>query len=227
LSCFLAGADRSIFVSIVSDGAGSAKCGGQGASLACRAVGARVRNHFRSNSQFPDDDTIWSWIDDARDLIDVVAARRTLTKRDFAATFICSCTDGFRTFVAHVGDGSAVARDQSSGEWRALSWPDQGEYASVTFFLTDDPSARLRISRPNYPIDALAAFTDGIERLALDFNAHSAFQPFFVNMISAVERSKSSGQDRVLSEQLLGFLDSPAVNARTDDDKTLVLAALR
>jgi hypothetical protein len=126
-----------------------------------------------------------------------------------------------------VGDGSTVGRDQSSGEWRVLSWPDQGEYASVTFFLTDDPSARLRIYRPDCTIDALVAFTDGIERLALDFAARSAFQPFFKNMIPAVEHSRTSGQDQVLSEQLRAFLDSSAVNARTDDDKTLVLAALK
>jgi hypothetical protein len=126
-----------------------------------------------------------------------------------------------------VGDGGAVGRDQSSGEWRILSWPEQGEYASVTFFLTDDPPARLRIYRPDYAIDALVAFTDGIERLALDFGKRSAFQTFFKNMIPAVERSEATGRDRALSEQLPAFLDSPAVNARTDDDKTLILAALK
>jgi hypothetical protein len=43
----------------------------------------------------------------------------------------------------------------------------------------------------------------------------------------AVLRKQSPELCNVLDEQLRQFLDSPAVNERTDDDKTLVLATRR
>ena len=50
-------------------------------------------------------------------------------------------------------------------------------------FVTDDPEPRLNISRSNASVSALAIFSDGVERLALDMAAQKPFKPFFDGMI--------------------------------------------
>ena len=76
-------------------------------------------------------------------------------------------------------------------------------------------------------LDCIALLTDGIERLALDFVGHVAHRPFFDSLFTMVAAGSSVGVNRPLSRQLAAFLDSDGVSARTDDDKTLILAALR
>jgi hypothetical protein len=218
--------DGSTFVTIVSDGAGSASHGGEGAALLCRTLATRLRAHFRSDADLPSEELLWSWLDHARDRIALAAERRGLTMRDFAATLVLTITDGSSSLVAHVGDGSSVVRERDGGTWRALSWPVQGQYASTTVFVTDD-ELQMRVARSDTAIDAVATFTDGIERLALDFGAEQPHQPFFRGIILPLEESAGQGADRVLAPKLAAYLDSDAINARTDDDKTLVLAVLR
>jgi hypothetical protein len=219
--------DGAILVTIVSDGAGSASHGGEGASVICRTMAVALREHFADTHDLPDADCLWSWIDEARDRIGAAAFARALAPRDFAATLVLVVTSGAKSLIAHVGDGSAVARHVSDGLWTALSWPAQGEYASTTFFVTDDPAPNLRIIESDLPIDAYAIFTDGIERIALDYAAIQAHQPFFRGMIAPLEKNEAVGPDRELSRKLGAYLAAPAVCERTDDDKTLVLAVLK
>ena len=46
-------------------------------------------------------------------------------------------------------------------------------------------------------------------------------------MFGPVRRSQVVGEDLALSQDLEGYLSSPAILERTDDDKTLVLATRR
>jgi len=225
-SSFLADGGATL-VTIVSDGAGSASHGGEGASLICRTMATALRGHLGTAQGFPDVDDLWIWVDEARDRIAVAANVRGLAPRDFAATMVLIVTSGVETLVAHVGDGSVVARHVDGGDWSALSWPAQGEYASTTFFVTDDPAPRMRVIRSHLPIDAVAVFTDGIERLALDYTSLDAHQPFFRGIIAPLEAVGTPGIDRDLSMKLKAYLDGPAICERTDDDKTLVLAIRR
>lgn len=224
-SCFVPkGARSDIFVAIVSDGAGSATFGGQGASLICRAIGLAVRRHFMSRAELPTDEQIESWVDSARDLVFAVAQRRGVVPRDFAATLIFAISDGSNVVIAHVGDGCVVLKDEGLNKWFAPSWPDHGEYASTTTFVTDDPVPKLRLSRYAGAVSALVLFTDGLERLALDFVSRQPFEKFFEGFCRPLFGNSIVGRNRVLSEELKHYLNSAPINARTDDDKTLVLA---
>lgn len=225
MSCFCA-RGGSVLVAISSDGAGSASHGGEGASLVCRTMGSALRNHFAATATAPTSDQFWQWLDATRDRIALAAKRRGLIPRDFAATMMVAASAGHWTIAAHVGDGAVVARHKDGG-WTALSWPEQGEYASTTFFVTDDAGPRLRLAAMERPIDAMAVFTDGIERLALDLARGEAHQPFFEGMIRPLESGMTAGPDRDLGVKLAMYLDSPAVCDRTDDDKTLILALRR
>jgi hypothetical protein len=82
----------------------------------------------------------------------------------------------------------------------------------------------MRVTQFEKPINALAAFTDGIERIALDLSGQAAHQPFFKGIIQPLDQLTNAGVDRDLSRKLLSYLDSAAINQRTEDDKTLILA---
>jgi hypothetical protein len=214
-------------VAMISDGAGTAELGGQGASLVCRSLTVSARRYFLQTSELPSDGEIETWYDGTRDLISTVASRRGREFRDFAATSVCVLSTGTETIVAHVGDGCAVLREESSGVWIVPSWPQQGEFASTTFFVTDQDRLQLRITRYPTAINAIAVFSDGIERLALDFAARAPSQQFFNNICSPIVASEAHGRDGYLSRKLREYLGSDKVNARTDDDKSLVIAALK
>ena len=124
--------------------------------------------------------------------------------------------------LLHIGDGAAVVR--FGGNWSAPSWPAHGEYASQTFFVTDDPAPQLRITRLERPVDAVAMFSDGIERLVLDFSNKTAPTPFFDSMMEPFESAVAVGRNQKLSASLKRYLNSERINERTDDDKSLILA---
>jgi hypothetical protein len=184
-----------------------------------------MRKHLNKSDSVTDEN-LWEWVDASRDVITHVAERREVARRDFAATLISVVSDGNETIIAHIGDGSVVAKVETGG-WQALSWPSHGEYASTTFFITDDPKPRLQITRFREPLTRLVAFTDGLERLALDFTNGVPFEPFLDAVSTPVAQSQAAARDGNLSRALREFLNSARVNERTDDDKTLLVAVLR
>ncbi|MGV7092612.1 PP2C family serine/threonine-protein phosphatase [Siccibacter turicensis] len=212
------------FVAIVSDGAGSASFGGQGASLVCHTLGQLARSYLADHAATPDDATLSGWIAQARTRIDEAARARALTPRDFAATLVMLMVSPETVLVAHVGDGAVVCREKTSGEWRVASAPQHGEYASTTFFITDAPGPRVRFTRLANDFSAFAAFSDGIESLVIDSASGRAAPGFFTPMARPLDSSQATGNDLALSRSLTQFLASPRLNERTDDDKTLVIA---
>ncbi len=221
----LLGNDGRSLIAVACDGAGSASKGGEGAAIAARAFSQFAKAAIGETGVFPSDEDIWEWVDLTRDRIAAVAARRGLRPRDFATTVVMVISDGLSTLALHIGDGAAVGRRENSQEWQTLSWPEHGEYASTTYFLTDEGVPQVRISRYEEPIDRLAVFTDGIERLALDFTINQPHGPFFSGISKPVAASQLQGCDVGLSAMLGSYLMSDAINARTDDDKTLIIAS--
>lgn len=227
------------FVAVTCDGAGSASHGRQGAIITCRTLRQAARRYLAAASTptasslqeprltapaLPSAETVRTWADEARQRIRAAAQRRGLSARDFACTLVLALSNGQETLVAHIGDGGIVARLADGGTWQALSWPDHGEYASTTRFVTDEPPTPLRTHITRQPIDALALFSDGIERMVLDMATQTPFARFFSTM--AAPLPKEPGKAHTLSSQLKAYLNSEAVNSRTDDDKTLVMAVL-
>lgn len=225
LSCL--SATPSTLIAVVADGAGSTSHGGEGASVTVRTIMCRALAHVRSTNCIPDDDAIWAWTDEVRDRLARAAAERSIDRKAFAATLVGVISTGESTVVFHVGDGAAVGRNPATGAWEALSWPEHGEYASTTYFMTDDPGIRLRIRRIETTLNAVVVFSDGIERLALSFADSAPHEPFFKGIVKAVEDSNATGCDLELSQKLARYLDSPLINERTDDDKSLIIAVLK
>lgn len=213
------GNGRGLFV--VSDGAGSAAYGGQSAALICRFWSNVIRSWCEVNQSLPDDVQIIQWIDDLRDWLFAIAEDRETTPRQFAATLALLLVFPEEVMAVQIGDSSIVGR--RGGVWEAICWPENGEYASTTFFVTDDPEVRMNIRRLEDDFDAFAIFSDGIEAIALDRTAGVPYRPFWEPMIKPVDSAEAQGLLRGLSQALGVYLDSPRVCERTDDDKTLIL----
>jgi hypothetical protein len=100
-------------------------------------------------------------------------------------------------------------------------WPENGEYQNTTFFLSDSAfDAHVQSSVVSEQVAEIAMFTDGLQMLALNYATKEAHGPFFVPMFRELRARESTD----LIVPMRQFLDSKAVNDRTDDDKTLILA---
>lgn len=221
-----AGRDGALLIVAAADGAGSAPRGGAGAALAVRAATEVPRAALGEGGAVAAlaEDAPRRWALAARDRVVSSAAIAGLEARDCATTLLLAVSDGEATAVAHVGDGAVVARG-ADGAWRALSWPEGGVHAGETRFLTEEEPA-IRVTLDHAPVSALALLTDGIERLVLDFAAGAPHAPFFDRIAGPVDRLAAAGRDLSLGRALRAYLAGEGVAARTDDDRTLVLASL-
>jgi hypothetical protein len=107
-------------------------------------------------------------------------------------------------------------------------WPQRGEYANTTHFLTDeDALERLHIEPFVGKVSDIALMTDGLEPLALHYASKSVHEPFFHGMFQPLLDADGAEEINHLSASLERFLSSERVGSRTDDDVSLILATCR
>ena len=165
-------------------------------------------------------DTALYWMDEARKQLNFEAAQRQAGLRDLACTLLLAVVGDHSAAFAQIGDGAMVTC--YGEEYRPVFWPQAGEYANTTYFLTQDDFAdHVEFVRFDERIDELAIFSDGLQRLALNIAGRMGHRPFFEPLFTRL-RAAASGDD--LREPLRQFLESPRVAQRSDDDKTLILA---
>lgn len=210
-------------LAIVCDGAGSAEFGHYGAWITSRCLTLRFRDWFKLQPELPGEDTLLNWVDELRDKIEKLASERHCKPRQFACTLALITATGNEVLTMQVGDSSIVGKRNQ--EWEVLCWPENGEYASTTYFVTDDPSPKLNLARQQGNFDAIAIFSDGVGDLALLHQEKSAHSGFFEPMIRPIKMADGQGRLTKLSVSLARYLSSPAINDRTDDDKTLALVS--
>lgn len=206
----------------VADGAGSAAKGGEGAELAIEAAAAFTAKKAKQGEFGLSDVLATDIVLAIRERIYAVAEAEKLKARDFACTFLGVLSTAAGTLVLQVGDGGVVL-DTGAGLEVAVV-PMSGEYANMTHFVTDEDAVTV-LATKTYPDRALkvAAFTDGIQRLALNLATNTPHEPFFAPFFNGMAKASAEQEDQ-LEGLLVKFLNSPPVNERTDDDKTLALA---
>lgn len=216
---------------VVADGAGSAPESETGAALAVAAAAEALQLGFGSGLAAAGPDPLAEAGARMRAVFE--AARAAIEERAneaweplsrFACTLTCAVAGDSGLVVGQVGDGIAVAR-RPDGTLLAASLPAKGEYANETAFITQAGALdQLELRLLAGPFDALALSTDGLLRLALRLPDHSPHPPFFEPLFRLVAAEAATER---ASAALATLLASERIGARTDDDKTLVVAVRR
>jgi hypothetical protein len=212
-------------VVVVADGAGSAAHAEEGARLATNTAVATLAPAIHDG--IPADEHGWQDVmaaafAAASTSLAAIAAAAERALRDYATTLTLIAATPTVLVVGQIGDGIVVAEREGGALFLAAT-PQRGEYANeVTLLTTPDAADRMALSVFPTDIHALAATTDGLLRLAVRLPAYEPHPPFFAPLFAFVAEST----DREAAEtELAAFLASERVTRRTDDDKTLVLAA--
>jgi hypothetical protein len=213
------GAD--FLVVVCSDGAGSATHSQAGSSKAV-AVGIDfvvayiAENGLHSVNR----GVVESWYQEVHDALKAEATGLQVELSDLHCTLLMGIVGPDSSVFAQLGDGAIVI--EKGMRLETVFWPQSGEFSNTTYFITGaDFPVHLEVLVKNESPDQLAVFTDGLERLVLNFVERRPHEPFFRQMFQSL---LSSNDPLALKEGLVRFLNSPHVNERTDDDKTLVLA---
>jgi Protein phosphatase 2C len=215
-----------VLVAVVSDGAGSASEGGRGAAYICEQLCEQVQLRLAEFSPATAIDVLWDSVASTRDGLLAKAERLGLSARQLAATLLCAVLAEDCSAFAQIGDGAIVTPETGTDMWSWLFWPQRGEYANTTSFVTDPTAMEsLQVDAIPHAQFEVALFTDGIQHLVLNYEKQTVHSPFFERMMGPVRRSTASGDDPTLSAQLETYLGSPTVTSRADDDLTLVMAS--
>jgi hypothetical protein len=208
----------------VADGAGSATRGDEGARLVVQgAIAALTR---RLDAALPDDEAGWmaamiGAFREAHEALVAFATGEGIAIRSLATTLSCAVVTERDVVVGQLGDGAVVIEDDD-GQLQTAVRPARGEYANETFFLTKRSSLdQVVVSGGPQPVRSLILTTDGLLRLAFKLPAYEPHLPFFRPLLGFL----AEADDRRRAEaDLSAFLNADRLSARTDDDKTLLLA---
>jgi hypothetical protein len=209
-------------VACVADGAGSAKHSELGSSIVCNSMIENATKFFETNGGFDNLEfpSVIEWCEDARTRILDAATLHDCRTREFATTLCVAIMGPAMSFFAQIGDGAIILGNDTL--YGVVFWPQSGEYANSTNFLTSDEyEKQLEFLATPSKYSNVALMTDGIERIALRFDIQTPHTPFFEPLFRAL---RSTADVDSLNEGLRGFLSSSSVQLRSDDDKTLVLA---
>ena len=209
----------------VADGAGSASHAADGARLASQRVVSWLEAQLGARQ--PSDELEWAQLmeeafHEARDALVKRARNRRLRLRDLSTTLTCLVATDEALAVGHIGDSVAVISN-GDGRLELVAHPQRGEYANEVMLLTmRNALNRFEVRVLPRQVHALAVTSDGLLRLATKLPHYDPFPPFFAPLFDFTAKAKDGDQ---AATALAHFLQSERVNARTDDDKTLVLAA--
>jgi hypothetical protein len=205
-----------------ADGAGSAVAAERGARLACEFIVSHITKYLDSGRGVDEinRELMQEWYGDAHLRLNDEAVQQGLAPRDLASTLLLAVvTEGVSVF-AQIGDGAIVYRE--GPEYQLAFWPQSGDYANTTYFLTEPTfSERLAFRQVIGNVNDIAIVSDGLQMLALNYAAKSVHAPFFEPLFRSL-RQAASPDDLVVP--LRQFLNSEGILNRTDDDKTLMLA---
>ena len=213
-----------ILVAVVSDGAGSAAQSHLGSQRACDFWIEAVTAYVAAGGNIAQlvNDFLPRWIEAFQQQIVQAAHAAGWVVDDYACTFVAAVIAPDCAVYFQLGDGAMI--EAANEGYNVVCWPQQGEYANTTNFLTEAEAAnKCFVELRNHRVEEVALFTDGIQNLVLDYHTRTAHAPFFEPLFAWL-RPRAAGYSTELSASLSVYLNSAKVNARTDDDKTLLLA---
>ena len=217
--------DRLFFIALAADGAGSTTDGGTGAKIACESachgISDTIRLHGGDLAHVTRQE-IENWIAASREAIGAEAESNGNQIRNYACTLIGTVLCETYAIYFQIGDGGIVIGDGTG--YHIVFWPEQGEYANTTYFLTDDSVlGHLTIRQQDTAPDEVALFTDGLQHLVLSYPTKTVHSGFFKPLFERI-RNSTDNEFQAISDGFHIFLTRDEIQRRSDDDKTLVLA---
>jgi len=224
-----------LLLGAVADGAGSSSQAHRGARHAVRAAIKRLARDLRTrdadggrNRNRPNERELGALLRaafaDARADLDRLARQQGVPRGDFACTLIAFVASPDWLGAAQLGDGLLVSRAEGGG-YQLLFRPDKGEYANETVFLTDrDGLDRVRVRSVQEPQSFVCVATDGLESVSIEQRAMQPHAPFFKPLDEYILAAEDERQARL---DIREFLASARLEARSDDDRTLLLSGYR
>ena len=215
-----------VLLAVVSDGAGSATKSAAGSRLLCEVLHDKALQFFREEGEVHRVNVrlIANWIQFFRDEVILLAEADGLSDREYACTLVGAIVGEKAAVFFQIGDGAIVYSSVSGSTASLAFWPERGEYENTTYFVTQASFfEQLQFRLLEEQVAEVALLSDGLQRLALNYQTRSAHQPFFSGLFAPLKYAEQEAFPQ-LNRQLATYLDSPKINERTDDDKTLVLA---
>jgi serine/threonine protein phosphatase PrpC len=217
-----------ILVLSVADGAGSASWGKVGAMIAVETAIDNLATKTITRRSLADDAVVRNLLIEAMISAKIAVEEEAVACEkqppELASTLIIAIASPELIAVVQIGDGVAVAKDVE-GNLAAITVPEHGEFINETTFLTSPnaiESAQMRFWRQE--IVNVGILTDGLQMLAMNMAIGAPHKPFFLPLFDFVANIEDK---TVAKEQLVKFLRSERITQRTDDDLTLIIAALR
>jgi len=224
-ACCIEDANQTL-IAAVADGAGTAEQAHIGAEIAVNTVISIAQLGVRAGrSDYTE--ILRECATLARQRLVEAASDRQLQPRDLACTMLAVIVAPMGGGALQIGDGVIVVADRPP-TWRWVIWPQKGEYANSTYFLSDEHALdKAEVQVFSDDIQDVALMSDGLEQLAVHFPSRRAHDPFFKSVLGPLHAETGDGESARLSQGLANILASPAVRARTDDDASLIIATRR
>jgi hypothetical protein len=153
------------------------------------------------------------------------AALEGATSRDLATTLLVMVVGPDCAAAGQIGDGAIVYAGQDPGCAMRATTPLQREHVNETEFLTQANFLDcVRVGFLDGRVEQLALLTDGLEPLAITYRTQAPLPGFFRGLFEFMKQSTPAAIREQAVERLLR---APYLAERSDDDKTLLLAARR
>ena len=210
-------------VCCASDGAGSALYAAWAADFVTHFMVRALDDLTASGDPITESDVL-GIAEDVYAALSEEADLQRVPLNEYSCTLLGCCLTAGQSVFFQIGDG-AIVRNDGAGNYTYIWWPQNGEYQNTTSFIVDDPSlGNLNITILDERVDEVAIFTDGLQLLALNTETSSVHQPFFTSLFHVLRMAGDTEKQELLTGRLTEYLNSKAINDRTDDDKTLFLA---
>jgi hypothetical protein len=201
-----------------ADGAGSAERSEEGATAATAGFVSAACAVLEAQAPVTRE-SILECFRAARRAVEERAAQLQIPTRELACTLLGAIVGEQLALFGQIGDGLIVVR--GNDEYLPVFWPRSGDYLNESDFLTDESFEKEVQLTERTPPREVALSTDGLQMLMANLSARTIHQGFFRPIFSQLRNAQQADE---LLAPLRAFLSSAAVNERTDDDKTLLLA---
>jgi len=152
------------------------------------------------------------------------ASENRTSLSEYACTLLGVVASPVNTIYFQIGDGAIVRPASDPGDYDWVFWPQHGEYANTTNFVTQVNAQDVFELCVGPPVNEFAMFSDGLERLILHEATRRVHAPALLPIFQWLRTEPAA--DDTGAQALTVYLESDHINTRTDDDKSLVVAVL-